>query len=245
MTDPRSAVLAPVLCAALLLAGCGGQDGEDDAATTTAAPAPAATTETQTVAAAPAAAGCRPAEPLTKPDVAFERPEGTLDRSKRWTLELRTSCGPIAIRLDVRDSPKTTASVAFLARRGFYDGLSFHRVASSPTGDPFVIQAGDPLGTGEGDPGYSVTERPRSTTTYTRGVVAMAKTQIEDPGTSGSQFYVVTGEDAGLPPDYAVLGRVVGSLRAVDRIASVATDPPGDGRPVRPVIIERATVRSQ
>ncbi len=130
-----------------------------------------------------------------------------------------------------------------LARRGFYDNLTFHRIVPG-----FVIQGGDPAGNGSGDPGYSVVEAPPPGTQYTRGVVAMAKTEIEAPGTSGSQFYVVTGEDAQLPPDYAVLGRVTAGQTTVDAIGTAPIQPPtGDpsqaDRPASPIVIRRITIR--
>ena len=102
----------------------------------------------------------------------------------------------------MKDSPKTTASFASLVRKGFFDGLTFHRVVPG-----FVIQGGDPKGDGTGGPGYTTVDTPRDAA-YTSGVVAMAKTGAEPAGTSGSQFFVVTGDNASLPPDYAVLGKV-------------------------------------
>jgi cyclophilin family peptidyl-prolyl cis-trans isomerase len=130
----------------------------------------------------------------------------------------------------------TTASFASLVQRGFYDHLTFHRVLAD-----FVIQGGDPLGNGQGGPGYSVVERPPSDTRYTRGVVAMAKTAAERPGTSGSQFFVVTGDDVGLPPEYALVGKVTGSYEAVDKIAAEPVSGP-EGQPLSPVVIEKATL---
>ena len=215
-----------VLLAALALAACGKDDespaaGDDgDTPATTAAPVATAAGPTRT-----AAGGCEaiaPAAPQGEQD--RSAPDDDLDPDRTFTVLLETSCGEIRIRLDVRRSPKTSASFAALVRDGFYDGLAFHRI-SKPNGSDFVIQGGDPAQTGNGGPGYSVVEAPPRTTRYTEGVVAMAKSEIEDPGTSGSQFFIVTAEDAGLPPDYAVLGRVVGSRRAVDRIAAVTTDP--------------------
>ena len=93
-----------------------------------------------------------------------------------------------------------------LARAGFFKKTIFHRIVPD-----FVIQGGDPTGKGTGGPGYKTVDKPPPGTKYTRGVVAMAKTQQEKPGTAGSQFYVVTGADAGLPPDYAVIGDCLAS----------------------------------
>jgi peptidyl-prolyl cis-trans isomerase B (cyclophilin B) len=103
-----------------------------------------------------------------------------------------------------------------------------------------VIQGGDPKGDGSGGPGYSVTEAPPDDTVYSKGVVAMAKTATEAAGTSGSQFFVVTGEDAGLPPEYAVLGKVTKGQEVVDKIGVVAVG--SDEAPTEPVVIRNIRI---
>ena len=133
-----------------------------------------------------------------------------------------TNCGEFEITLDPKRAPKTGGSFASLVGKRFYDGLTFHRIVPG-----FVIQGGDPDGTGGGGPGYSVTETPPADLTYTKGVVAMAKTATDPAGTSGSQFFVVTGEDAGLPPEYALLGKITKGQEVVDKIGVV---PVGPGR---------------
>ena len=149
-----------------------------------------------------------------------------------------TSCGSFEIALDARDSPKTVSSFVYLAREGLYDDTTFHRIVPG-----FVIQGGDPLGTGRGGPGYSVDEPPPSNAEYTRGTVAMAKTAIEPPGRSGSQFFVVTAADAGLPPEYALLGEVSSGEDVVDRIAKLGDPASGDaGTPLATVVIRKITV---
>jgi cyclophilin family peptidyl-prolyl cis-trans isomerase len=153
---------------------------------------------------------------------------------------LSTNCGTIRILLAVRRSPKTTSSFAGLVRNGFYDGLTFHRIAK-PGGNDYVIQGGDPRGDGNGGPGYSVVEKPSKRTRYVRGVVAMAKTATDPPGTSGSQFFIVTARDTRLPPEYALLGRVVGGDRVVSRIARLQTDPVSE-MPIDPVVIASARI---
>ena len=124
-------------------------------------------------------------------------------------------------------------------RKGFFDGTRFHRIVPG-----FVIQGGDPTGSGTGGPGYSTVDKPPRNAKYTKGVVAMAKTQAEKPGTAGSQFYVVTGPDAGLPPDYAIIGKVTKGMDAVQAIGKLG-DPAsgGTGTPLQSVVIEKATVR--
>ncbi|HET6830406.1 MAG TPA: peptidylprolyl isomerase [Solirubrobacterales bacterium] len=150
-----------------------------------------------------------------------------------------TSCGSFTVTFDDR-APKTAASFQYLAEEGFYDGTVFHRVVPG-----FVIQGGDPLGSdpqraGTGGPGYHVDEKPPADLSYTEGLVAMAKSEVEPPGRSGSQFYVVTGADAGLPPDYALVGEVTEGMETVVAIDALGT-PGADGPPTQPVVIESAT----
>lgn len=177
--------------------------------------------------------------PAPKGAHSVRKPTLTLDPAKQYVVSLATNCGTIAIQLDVRKAPRTTASFAYLVKRGFYDDLTFHRVAAG-----FVIQGGDPNGDGSGGPGYTVVEPPPSDMRYTLGTVAMAKTGTDPAGASGSQFFIVTTQDAPLPPQYALVGNVVGSLAGVEAIAKLPTDPPQDGAPTTPVVISHATLSS-
>ena len=147
---------------------------------------------------------------------------------------IETSCGDFTIALDTERAPKTANSFVFLVEEGFYDGLAFHRIVPD-----FVIQGGDPLGNGTGGPGYSVDEKPPANLAYTKGVVAMAKSSAEPPGRSGSQFYVVTGADAGLPPEYALVGEVSEGMDVVERIGKLGT--PAE-KPKQTVVIEHAEI---
>ncbi|MEY2534472.1 MAG: hypothetical protein QOF29_2382 [bacterium] len=232
-------MLRPLLALAgasvIALAGCGSGDESAD-------PQPAQT-GTQTTAQAALPAGCRkvPAPP-PRAEGGVRRPAGSLRSGRTWTAEIRTNCGTIAIRLATDRAPRTAASFAALVRRGFYDGLTFHRIAGDPASGPFVIQGGDPLGTGLGGPGFSVVERPPGDLRYTKGTVAMAKTSSEPAGASGSQFFIVTAEDAGLPPEYALVGRVSDGMDVVERIASAPTG--ADERPATPMVMLDATLRS-
>jgi peptidyl-prolyl cis-trans isomerase B (cyclophilin B) len=158
-----------------------------------------------------------------------------LDKSKTYTIDVLTNFGRFDIRLDVRVSPCTTSSFAALVRKGFFDGTRFHRIVPG-----FVIQGGDPTGTGKGGPGYTVRDVPPANATYTKGVVAMAKTAAEPSGTSGSQFFVVTGADIGLPPQYAILGTVTKGLDVVERIDKLGN--PTNERPTHKVVVQRMTV---
>jgi len=223
MSSPRPVILA--LVAVLVIAGCGGDD--DDKKASTDAP----TTSAQ------AATGCtKVSAPEPKSDASLPKPKEELDPSKTYAVTVSTNCGDFTITLDPKRTPRTGGSFAYLARKGFYDGLTFHRVVAG-----FVIQGGDPKGDGTGGPGYQVREKPPSNLKYVKGVVAMAKTEIEKAGTSGSQFFVVTGEDAGLPPDYAYVGKVTKGQEVVDKIGVVETNPQTDA-PVDPVVISKVTV---
>jgi peptidyl-prolyl cis-trans isomerase B (cyclophilin B) len=203
--------VAPVV---LALAGCGGGGGD-----------------TSTAAALPV--GCSRVPAPQPKQVSLSRPSATLDGPATATVE--TSCGSFEIALDTARAPKTTSSFAYLARRGVYDDTPFHRIVPG-----FVIQGGDPTGSGTGGPGYFVDEPPPRNLSYLRGVVAMAKTAVEPPGRSGSQFFVVTEPDAGLTPDYALLGRVTNGFDVVQRIEQLGT---AGGTPKAPVVIRRVTIQ--
>jgi len=148
---------------------------------------------------------------------------------------VETSCGTFKIELDTKQAPKTANSFAYLAEEGVYDDLSFLRIVPE-----FVIQGGDPTETQSGDAGYKVEEKPPSNLSYTKGVVAMAKSSTEPPGTSGSQFFVVTGADAGLPAEYALVGRVSEGMDVVQAIGKLAK--PGTEEPKQTVLIEKVTI---
>jgi len=222
----RLPLLIVVLAAcALGLAACGGSDSKSAAApTSTTPPSPAE------------AAGCEKV-PAPKPKTGAKLPKPTekLAAGKTYVAQVVTSCGEFDVTLDAKRAPRTGGSFKYLADKGFYDGLTFHRIVPG-----FVIQGGDPSGNGTGGPGYSVVEKPPGNLAYTKGVVAMAKTQSEKPGTSGSQFFVVNAEDAQLPPDYALLGKVTKGLDVVDKISAVPTT--SDDQPAEPVVIKSVKV---
>jgi peptidyl-prolyl cis-trans isomerase B (cyclophilin B) len=248
----RANVLIVILLASLALAllACGRDEPTSGAGAQTSGQASAtgtATAPTTTTAAAPAprtaADGCSavaPPQPAANPT--RRRSKLRLSSKRIWIATIKTNCGTIRLRLAAARAPKTAASFVGLARNRFFDGLTFHRIAK-PGGNDFVIQGGDPLGTGNGGPGYSVVEAPPKGTRYKRYVAAMAKTQTEAPGTSGSQFFIVTAADAGLPPDYALLGEVIGDKSAVKRIAAVPTDPQTEA-PVDPVVMRSVRISS-
>jgi cyclophilin family peptidyl-prolyl cis-trans isomerase len=162
-------------------------------------------------------------------------PAPLLDPKRPHTIDVLTNYGGFQIRLDVEDSPCVTSSFASLARKRFFDGTIFHRIVPG-----FVIQGGDPTGTGTGGPGFTVTEPPPRNSLYTEGVVAMAKAADEPRGAAGSQFFIVTSPNAGLPPDYAILGVVTKGLKTVERIGRLGNRV--TERPTHRVVVLRMTV---
>lgn len=247
----RALVLIVILLAALMLVACGKDGGltRDDDSSEPAPPAiateNAAPTGTSTTPAPRRSTrdGCEAvARPEPAADPERRRSRRRLNRDRRHIVVIQTNCGTIAIRLDVRRAPRTSSAFAGLVRGKFFDGLTFHRIAK-PGGNDYVIQGGDPLGTGNGGPGYSVVEPPPKDLRYTRFTVAMAKTQTEQPGTSGSQFFIVTASEAPLEPEYALLGEVVGGKAVVNRIAQVPTDPATE-MPIDPVVMTSVRLRS-
>ena len=147
-----------------------------------------------------------------------------------------TNFGKIVVELYPKDAPKTVENFVTLAKKGFYDGLTFHRVISG-----FMIQGGDPLGTGTGGPGYTFADEldpntPSAKAGYKKGVLAMANA---GPNTNGSQFFIMLA-DYPLPRNYTIFGRVILGQEVVDKIGQIKTGP--NDRPVTPVVMKMVTV---
>lgn len=230
------------LTAALTIAACGSSSsgGSSISVGNEKAPSSSAPSAPATSSAAPSTAGCQTATaPKPKGVQHLAKPAVRLDPAKRYVVKLVTNCGEIDIALDVKRSPKTSASFAYLVGKGFYDGLTFHRIVSG-----FVIQGGDPNGDGSGGPGYQVVEKPPARESYAPGTVAMAKTQNDPAGASGSQFFIVTGTQSPLTPIYALLGTVVKGMDVVNRIGAIPADQ-ATGTPSSPVVISRATLSTR
>ena len=174
------------------------------------------------------------ADPAAAP--AKAKPKG---KAPNATITMENG-GKIELEFFPSDAPKHVENFITLANKGFYDGLTFHRVAKD-----FAVQGGDPAGTGSGGPGYSVRDPVPAGVTYTMGTVAMAKTGAEPPGTSGSQFFIVptAGAARGYTPDYAILGHVTSGQDAVTKMNALAPAS-GDGPPIQPIYIEKVTVTS-
>lgn len=158
-------------------------------------------------------------------------PELAIDLAKSYTAKLDTNHGEIVIELDPARSPQTVNNFVFLARDGYYDGVIFHRVIEN-----FMIQGGDPTGTGMGGPGYKFRDEIEGQGSYGRGVVAMANA---GPHTNGSQFFICHS-DTGLPHSYTIFGKVSSGLETVDSIATTSTD--GSDKPHDEVVINKVTI---
>ena len=180
---------------------------------------------------APGVAGCPTAQPAA------------LGAGEQREIVMATSLGEITLLVEADLSPIAVGNFVALAECGFYNDVIFHRIAYMQDGTPFVIQGGDPTGTGMGDPGYKIQDEP-VVGDYRRGVLAMARSAA--PNSQGSQFFIVLDDGAAGPLEsvrtYAILGEVTAGLDVVDAIAAVERDQ--EDRPVVPVTILSTTVSS-
>lgn len=196
------------LVAVPLIAGCGSSDSASTGADTAAAEAGAAKSWSSA-------------------------PKMTIDENATYTAALKTSEGDIQIALEPKQAPMTVNNFVFLAKEGFYDGTTFHRVIPD-----FVIQGGDPEGTGMGGPGYQFKDELPQAGQYKVGSVAMANS---GPNTNGSQFFIITGQQGvQLPPNYSLFGKVTQGQDVAEKISTMAA--PGTETPDPPVTIESVTI---
>jgi cyclophilin family peptidyl-prolyl cis-trans isomerase len=225
------AVVLAVLAAALF---GGGDDKKTTAADQSTTSSSAGETTTTTANPALAAIQCNDTKPPENPNrpTFTSPPPMTIDPAKKYTATIDTSCGKITIDLDAKAAPKTVNNFVFLADKKFYDGLTWHRVVKD-----FVIQGGDPQGTGSGGPGYQFEdELPQDG--YKLGSLAMANS---GPNTNGSQFFIVTGpEGTGLQNNYSRFGMVIGGLDVAQKLESFA-DP--QQKPTQPLYILSITIK--
>jgi len=232
MTRSFTVLVALVLSAASIVAGCstgGGSSSKPSAdtfgsASTSAAPASAAPASAAP-SSAPAGSGSASGSCPTAPPAAMAA--GT-----KRVVTIETAKGKIEIPVEADLGPLAAGNCIALASCGFYDGLVFHRLVPG-----FVIQGGDPTGTGSGGPGYSFADDP-VTVPYARGVVAMANS---GPNTNGSQFFIVLA-DATLDPNYSVFGRVTSGLETVDAIAAMPNAGSPTNAALTPVAMDKVTV---
>ena len=157
-------------------------------------------------------------------------PQLTIDPAHTYSATIDTSAGVMTAELFAAEAPKTVNNFVFLARDGYYEGVIFHRVIPG-----FMIQGGDPTGTGRGGPGYRFDDEP-VTRRYNRGILAMANA---GPNTNGSQFFVMHA-DYGLPPNYTIFGKLTAGEDVLDAIATAPTG--SQDRPVEPATIKTVTI---
>ena len=162
-------------------------------------------------------------------------PPMTIDPNKKYTAKIETTAGEIELELYPKDAPNHVNSWVFLAREGFYDGVIFHRVIPG-----FMIQGGDPTGTGTGGPGYKVKAEfnPRS---HKRGVLSMARTS--DPNSAGSQFFLMHADSPFLDNQYTAFGMITSGIETVDKIVSAPRD--RNDRPNNPTKINKITIEEK
>jgi peptidylprolyl isomerase len=234
-------LFALLLAAALLATACGdgdsgGDSGSDDTTEVDSAADEEAESDDSASDDAAGGGGEVDEDVAARNDKYDKAPTTKLDPAKKYTVHMKTSKGTFDIVLDQKAGPIAAANFAFLVKEGFYDGIVFHRVIKD-----FMVQTGDPTGTGTGGPGYSIKD-DKVEGSYTRGTVAMANA---GPDTGGSQFFIIH-QDYQLPPDYAIFGHVdEAGMKVVDKIASVEVGPGGDGAmsaPVETVKIISATL---
>jgi cyclophilin family peptidyl-prolyl cis-trans isomerase len=160
-------------------------------------------------------------------------PDLAIDLDTDYRATLRTTHGDITLRLFAAEAPLAVNSFLFLAGEGFFDGVIFHRVIPG-----FVVQGGDPTGTGRGGPGYKFRDELEADRRYQRGTLAMANA---GPGTNGSQFFICLADLAKLPHNYTIFGEVVDGMDAVDAIAALPTD--AQDRPRTEAVISKVSVQ--
>jgi len=163
------------------------------------------------------------------------KPSMQIDKTKKYTAVLNTTEGSITIELKADETPITVNNFVYLAKQNFYNNTIFHRVI-----DGFMIQGGDPLGTGAGSPGYRFDDEPFKGE-YKKGTVAMANA---GPNTNGSQFFIMH-QDYALPKNYVIFGQVIEGLEIVDKIATAKVEPNAGGemsKPADPVTVQSVEI---
>jgi cyclophilin family peptidyl-prolyl cis-trans isomerase len=227
-----------VLLAGILFLAYGCSTG---APATTSKPA-AATTAARTTTAAPAVTtATAPTTAQTGGQMKWSSPPAmAIDVNKDYTATIKTNYGDIVVQLLPKESPKTVNNFVFLARQGYYNGVKFHRVIKG-----FMIQTGDPTGTGSGSPGYRFADELPVKHSYEPGIVAMANA---GPNTNGSQFFICSGAQAkGLDsqPNYTQFGRVISGMEIVSKIENVPVTGREPSQPTIDVHMESVTIEEK
>jgi cyclophilin family peptidyl-prolyl cis-trans isomerase len=239
MTKVRSILLLSlILClAAASMSACGKAKALTEIESAVPSQAPAAS-------AAPTDSPCAKVGPASASDNTAATtkswtspPAMSIDVNKTYCAVVQTSKGSFTLELFAKDAPKTVNNFVFLAKNNFYNGVIFHRIIET-----FMIQGGDPTGTGSGGPGYSFEDELTGPQTYTEGVVAMANA---GPNTNGSQFFINTADNSKMDHLYSIFGQVAAGMETVKKIAAVPVQAAADGAmssPIDKVIIESVQI---
>ena len=241
LVGSRGASAIVVLLLASVLAGCGRK--EDPAAPTAALEAPTLVAQGEVAAISPDrcwTAEQRSAEQLAGKPQWTSPPAVVVDPATRYTATLTTTKGAFEVEFFPAEAPQTVSNFLCLATSGFYNGVPFHRIIQG-----FMIQGGDPTGSGTGGPGYEFADELPQGRPYNRGTLAMANA---GPNTNGSQFFVCLVDTCNLPqPNYSIFGTVVAGMEVVDAIAAVPVGPnPGNpnepSSPLEQVMLESVSI---
>jgi peptidyl-prolyl cis-trans isomerase B (cyclophilin B) len=227
----RAFAVGVAAAASLLAAGCGGSSGGDNPLVGSPSPSASATTAQ--------ASACRPAPSASPSHEQFSAEPKVTVAPTTYVATIVTNCGTIVADLDAKNAPHTVNSFAFLSGHHYFDHTICHRLTTTGI---FVLQCGDPTGTGSGGPGYTIPDENLANATYPAGTLAMANTGA--PHTGGSQFFLCYA-DTQLGPQYTPFGHVVQGLEVLKAIAALGEDDanaPGDGHPNQTVMIESFTV---
>jgi cyclophilin family peptidyl-prolyl cis-trans isomerase len=224
----------------------GGNDADETSANATEEPTPESTDEATPTEPADEEVACGAEAPPPAGTEQYEQAEQVTEEGVDYRAVIETSCGDIEVDLLEEDAPITVNNFVFLAEEGFYEGVIFHRVEPA-----FVIQGGDPTGTGGGGPGYSFEDELwMKSNQYTYGSMSMANA---GPDTNGSQFFFIVHEPrkqpAGLPPAYTLFGQAtkdsyetLEAIKAIPTLGPQAPNPQDAARPVETVYIERVRI---
>ncbi|WP_235960824.1 peptidylprolyl isomerase [Paenibacillus silvestris] len=232
----KPAKLLPITLIALtmLASACGNKPAETAGGTAT--PKSGATAPAASAAASPAATSG--AKQWSK------APDMTIDTNKTYQAEVTTSKGSFTIDLYAKEAPKTVNNFVFLSKEGFYNNVTFHRIIKS-----FMIQTGDPQGTGMGGPGYKFADELKTSHKYEPGTVAMANS---GPNTNGSQFFICSGDDCAnlnKQPNYTIFGKVTqDGMATIAKIAETPVEMGGEATPSKPkekVTINAITIKEK
>ncbi|MEC0228349.1 peptidylprolyl isomerase [Paenibacillus alba] len=238
MNAVKSKKLLPVVLIGLTLlaAACGNKPSETAGGTAT--PKSGATAAATATPATSATASPAAAKQWTK------APDMVIDVKKTYQAEVKTSKGSFTIDLFANEAPKTVNNFVFLSKEGFYNNVTFHRIIKT-----FMIQTGDPQGTGRGGPGYKFADELKTTHKYEAGIVAMANS---GPNTNGSQFFICSGDDCSVlnkKPDYTIFGKVTAEgMATIAKIAETPVEMGGESTPSKPkekVTIDAITIKEK